>query len=138
MGLNLYNAMKTLLNQPFENLTISARKKSVNVINVHLGCKILFLEFHEIVYLQGDGNYTYVYTTQGKRYLISKTMKAIQKILDAGFLRIHKSYMINPMHLLERINPDKVILNGGKQLPIARRRIMEIQETLAGEYLNVG
>jgi two-component system LytT family response regulator len=88
--------------------------------------------------MQGDGNYTYVYTTQNKRYLISKTMKTIQSILNVSFLRIHKSYTINPVHLVALIEPDRVLLSGGKQLPIARRRMLEMQEIISQQYLHVG
>jgi two-component system LytT family response regulator len=134
-GLKLYTTMKTHLNHSFDGLLASKKR---NPLTVHLGCKVLLLEAHEITYLQGDGNYTYVYTAQGKRYLVSKTMKAILNILNAGFLRIHKSYTINPIHLVARIETDRVLLSGGKQLPIARRRIVEMQEQMAGQYLRVG
>jgi len=107
-------------------------------VTVHLGSKVLLLEAKDITYLQGDGNYTFVHTTTGKRYLVSKTMKTIVAVLDADFLRIHKSHTINPDHLVARIESDSVLLSCGQQLPIARRRIAEIQEILAGEYLRVG
>lgn len=129
--------MKALLTQSFEN-RITPVLKHRNVLTVHLGCKVLLLNAHEIIYLQGDGNYTYVYTILGKRYLISKTMKAIQTILNAGFIRIHKSYTINPIHLVARIEPDRVLLSSGQQLPIARRRIIEMHEVMSQEYLRVG
>jgi two-component system LytT family response regulator len=130
--------MKTLLTHSFEERVKSAIKKQKNILSVHLGCKILLLDAQEILYLQGDGNYTYVYTVQGERYLIAKTMKAIQNILNVNFLRIHKSYTINPIHLIARIGQDRVLLSNGKQLPIARRRIMEMQEMMPQQYLRVG
>jgi two-component system LytT family response regulator len=129
--------MKALLTQSFENRAMKVPKHK-NVLTVHLGCNVLLLNAHDIIYLQGDGNYTYVYTVQGKRYLLSKTMKVIQNILNAGFLRIHKSYTINPVHLVARIKADRVLLTSGKQLPIARRRIIEMHEIISQEYVRVG
>lgn len=131
--------MKTpIAHTTFQNLIRTSRKKRRNVVTVHFGSKVLLLQASEITYMQGDGNYTFVHTIYGKRYLISKTMKTIQAILNADFLRIHKSYTINPDHLVSRIETDRVLLSCGQQLPIARRRINEIQERLASEYLRVG
>ena len=131
--------MKPQINaNTFQNLARTVRKKRKNIVTVHLGNKVLLLEAKDITYLQGDGNYTFVYTTQGKRYLVSKTMKTISAMLNAGFLRIHKSHTINPGHLVARIGSDRVLLRCGQELPIARRRIVEIQEILAGQYLSVG
>jgi two-component system LytT family response regulator len=129
--------MKALSTQSFENRVMPVLKHK-NVLTVHLGCNVLRLNAHDIVYLQGDGNYTYVYTVQGKRYLLSKTMKVIQTVLNAGFLRIHKSYTINPVHLVARIKADRVLLSSGQQLPIARRRIIEMHEIMSQEYVQVG
>jgi two-component system LytT family response regulator len=130
--------MKTISNYSFNNVIRPTRKKRKNVLTVHHGGKVTLLEAQEVVYLEGDGNYTYVHTIHARRFLVSKTMKTVDKILNAGFLRIHKSYMINPVHLTARVETDRLLLKGGKQLPIARRRIIEIQEMLAGEYLKVG
>jgi two-component system LytT family response regulator len=131
--------MKTpIAHTTFQNLIRTTRKKRRNVVTVHFGSKVLLLQAGEITYMRGHGNYTFVHTTYGKRYLVSKTMKTIQAILNADFLRIHKSYTINPDHLVSRIETDRVLLSCGQQLPIARRRINEIQERLASEYLRVG
>ncbi|MDQ6479031.1 LytTR family DNA-binding domain-containing protein [Dyadobacter sp. LHD-138] len=131
--------MKTpIAHATFQNLIRTTRKKRRNVVTVHVGSKVLLLQASEITYMQGDGNYTFVHTTYGKRYLVSKTMKTILAALNADFLRIHKSYTINPDHLVSRIETDRVLLRCGQQLPIARRRINEIQERLASEYLRVG
>jgi len=123
--------LKTPINHPTFQAFIRPRKKRRNVVTVHLGSKILLLAANEITYLQGDGNYTFVHTTNGKRYLVSKTMKTIDAVLNGGFLRIHKSHTINPGHLVSRLQSDQVLLSCGTQLPIARRRIAEINEKLA-------
>ena len=131
--------LKTAINHPsFPRVIRRGRAKRRNVITVHLGSKVFWLEAHEITHMEGDGNYTFVYTTQGNRYLISKTMKTLVKILDTSFLRIHKSFTVNPDHVVARLETDKLLLSGGKQVPIARRRIRETDQNLATEYLGAG
>ena len=130
--------MNTTINHTFPGVVRRARKKRRNVITVHMATRVFHLEAHEITHMQGDGNYTYVYTTLGKRHLISKTMKTLQNILDAGFLRVHKSFMVNPDHVMSRIQSDKVLMTCGAQIPIARRRIREADKNLTPEYLGAG
>ena len=130
--------MNTTINLTFPDVVRRARKKRSNVIAVHLATRVFYLEAHEITYMQGDGNYTYVHTMSGKRYLISKTMKTLQKILNADFLRIHKSFMVNPDYVLTRLACDKVLLSCGAQIPIARRRLRETDKNLTAEYLGAG
>jgi len=130
--------MNTTLNHTFPGVVRAARKKRKNVITVHMAARVFHLEAHEITYMQGDGNYTFVYTTSGKRYLISKTMKTLDKILSSGFLRVHKSFMINPDYVVSRLECDKILLSCGAQVPIARRRIRETDKNLATEYFGAG
>jgi len=103
-----------------------------------MATRVFYLEAHEITHMRGEGNYTYVHTTLGKKYLISKTMKTLQKILDAGYLRIHKSFMINPDHVVSRLACGKVLMSCGAQIPIARRRLRETDQNLTTEYLGAG
>ncbi len=130
--------MNTSINHTFPGVVRRARKKRRNVITVHQGTRVFYLEAYEITHMQGEGNYTYVHTTEGKRHLISKTMKTLQKILNADFLRVHKSFMVNPDHVVSRLQCDKILMSGGAQIPIARRRIRETDKNLTTEYLGAG
>ena len=115
-----------------------ASGESARHIAVHISGQILWLAAREITHLQGEGNYTYVYTSQGKRYLVSKTMKNVQEALRADFIRIHKSYIVNPEFVTARLETDLLLLSCGRKVPIARRRVREIEALLAEEYLAVG
>lgn len=130
--------LKTSTNHTFPGVVRRTRKKRRNVITVHLASRVFWLEAHEITHMQGDGNYTFVYTPLGKRYLISKTMKTLLQILDAGFLRVHKSYTVNPDHVVSRLESDRLLLSSGLQIPIARRRVRETEQSLTTEYLGAG
>ena len=121
-------------NHHFPQAVRHTAEKITSMIPVFTYKKVIWLEAHEITYLEGEGNYTYIHTKQGKKHLVSKNLKTIDEILDAGFLRVHKSYMVNPYHLVSRLTNDVLLMSCGKQIPIARRRIRETQELLAGEY----
>ena len=53
------------------------------------------LKISEILYCQADDNYTKIFLNQGQK-LVSKTLKYFEDSLkDQGFVRIHKSYLVN-------------------------------------------
>jgi two-component system LytT family response regulator len=109
-----------------------------DLVTVHQGNNVILLKANDIAYLQGNGNYTYVHTVQGQRYLVSKTMKAIDEKLGGHFLRIHKSYFVNPDCVVAKLPPGYLLLNGGQTLPIAKRRLQEMEVVAAIAYLKVG
>lgn len=78
-----------------------------------------------ILYLEGESNYTIIYLIDNKKILISKTMKHLMAMLPStNFLRIHKSYIINKQHAKLYSNNKKFIikLENGIVLPISRTK----------------
>lgn len=130
--------MKTTIMNPFSRVITLAGSNATNLVPVYTPGKVLWLAAHEITHLQGEGNYTYIHTCQGKRYIVSKTLKNVQEILCADFLRVHKSYVINPEYITARLDADMLLMSCGHKVPIARRRIREVQERISIGYLAVG
>ncbi|MBD2703098.1 LytTR family transcriptional regulator [Spirosoma sp. BT702] len=96
--------------------------------------RTVFISVDDILYLQGEGNYTFLYTRDRKRYLVSKTLKEFEKLLDATlFLRIHKSYIVNLGYVQQRICPKsrQVHLANGREIDISRRRVKDISRQLS-------
>ncbi|GAB3997949.1 hypothetical protein GCM10028807_44310 [Spirosoma daeguense] len=95
--------------------------------------RTVFISVDDILYLQGEGNYTFLYTRDKKRYLVSKTLKEFEKLLDGTmFLRIHKSYIVNLGYVQQRISTKsrQVQLADGREIDISRRRLKEISRQL--------
>ncbi|TDB62303.1 LytR/AlgR family response regulator transcription factor [Arundinibacter roseus] len=124
--------MKTFSNYSITTSTGEfAKAVPTQEIAVHLLGQTLWLKPQDITCLEGEGNYTYIYTCRGKRYLVSKTLKSLTEHLDEGFLRVHKSYMINTDYIAERLEEDRVIrMSCGKEVLVSRRKIKEIAEIL--------
>lgn len=49
----------------------------------------------EVVRLKGNGNFTNVYTTDGKDFMVCRFLKHFEDILPKQFVRIHKSHIVN-------------------------------------------
>jgi DNA-binding LytR/AlgR family response regulator len=77
-----------------------------------------------VVLLKGDINYTTFYLLHGKEKVVARSIKFFEKFLEThGFLRIHRSFMVNPNYI-EMYNSEKEILtmSNGQEANISRRR----------------
>lgn len=65
-----------------------------------LGTKMQFLKINQIVLIQSDGDYTQVYTSNGKHGLANKTMKEWEERLPENhFLRVHRTSIVNTEYI---------------------------------------
>jgi len=92
------------------------------------GSRQIVIPISQLVCMEGSGNYAYIYTSDGKRYLVSKTLKSYADILDkAVFVRVHKSWIINLKFLQDYCEDDRSLrLLGGREIAISRRRVREV------------
>jgi len=64
----------------------------------------------EVIQFVSEEGYTRVYTAEGKKLISTRRLKDYEEILqDSGFLRVHRSRLINCQHILE-YNRDGTIL----------------------------
>jgi two-component system LytT family response regulator len=119
--------MKNYANYPINALIPPERSSSVEEISIPMLGKNILVRASEITCLEGEGNYTYIHTCSGKRYLVSKTIKCLGELLGASFLRIHKSYLINTNYVQERFDEDRTIcMSCGTIVTVSRRKSKEI------------
>jgi len=83
------------------------------------------IELDEILYAESSGNYTNLYFYNKPMICTSKPMHEYEKLLeDASFVRIHKSILVNLLHVKEYLRGEggSVILANGKELEVSRRK----------------
>ena len=74
---------------------IGGEKKSIEQVFVKNKHELLAIPPASILYIEAYDNYAYVFT-ETEKYLLSHTLKSIEdKLAGSGFLRVHKSYLIN-------------------------------------------
>jgi len=123
----LQNHTKILI----ENFDKHSVKKLV-VQNVN-GFKVVPLE--NILYLQGEVNYTRLHLHKEEKLLTSKTLKDYETFLsDFGFFRIHQSYLINLSYVKEYIKGDGgvIVMKNGTHLNLSRRRKQQFLSRFLG------
>ena len=79
-----------------------------------------------IVYCEADQNYTNVFTVEGERIVVSRSlMKVEEMLIPYAFFRIHKSHLINLKYVksFSRQDGARVTLDNGVTLSVAFRRV---------------
>lgn len=85
---------------------------------------VTFIDLNEIVFAEASNNYSKLILTDGRHFLISKTLKDIQEVLEEEhFLRIHRQYIINLNHVKQfNRNEGLLTMSNGEHIPIARNQ----------------
>ena len=94
-------------------------------IGLPTGERIEFVEVKTIVRCQGESNYTHLYFTAKKPLLVAKSLVEFEELLaDHGFIRVHKSHLVNLNHVTSISKNDGGILtmSNGDSVLISRRR----------------
>ena len=95
----------------------------------------IVLKLEEIIYCEAERSYTVFHLTDGKTVLVSKPLIEYDLLLkDTSFLRIHKSFLINLLHVKEyqRGEGGIVIMSNQAEIEVSRRKkedfLMKIKE----------
>lgn len=114
-----------------ENLA-NARSQDKKII-VKTTENIFLLNLRDIISCESDNNYTNIYTSDGEKILVSKTLKEYDDLLTGfGFYRVHKSYLINLSHIkrFEKQDGGFIALTNDMKVPVASRKRDEMLELL--------
>ena len=86
--------------------------------------KIIFYRPDDILYGEGDGNYSWVHFEKKNKVLITKKLKQLEDDLpEPIFYRVHNSYIIN-LNKIKAYNKNEgvVILENNTVIPVSRQK----------------
>lgn len=63
------------------------------------------------------------------QYAADASLEEIGNQLDDSFRQCHRSYIVNLDHVAE-VNKSGIVLDNGKELPVARNKASELQNLL--------
>lgn len=109
-----------------ENLTKSMTPALPQRITINHAKGFKIVDPSDIMYLEGEGNYTKIFFTDGSQYVDTRSLGIYEDILDPKkFFRIHKSHIVNVLCINEFLNTDGsfVIMKNGTKLAISRLRL---------------
>jgi len=109
--------------------SFKANRKSLNRLALHDAQGIHLIRPTEILYCQSQNNYTEFYLSDGRKILVSKTLKDFEDILSGfKFFRVHQSYLINLEEVSQYLKQDGgyVQMSDGSLIGVSRRKKEEL------------
>lgn len=89
-------------------------------LSIKIGLESIDIPFSKIVYIESEKRLSHIYVSGcEKPYDTYAKLDDIQNNLDNGFIRCHKSYIVN-VNYIKSIEKDCFILKDGKEIPISK------------------
>jgi two-component system LytT family response regulator len=94
-------------------------------IAVPYGQGVMFLPVKEVLYCEADSNYTRVIATGNRSYLLTRTLRDVQEVLEEqGFVRVHRHYLVNcdQIKMFMKGEGTYLVMNNEASIPVARNQ----------------
>ena len=76
----------------------------------------------DVLYCSAEGNYTHIYASNDRHYLVSKTLKEVEsRLAGMGFFRAHQSHLVS-IREISKVASHKLEMTDKKVLPLARSK----------------
>lgn len=85
----------------------------------------------DLIYCVAEGNYSWLYLTDGRKFLLSKSLGVLERRLpEEFFIRIHNRYLTNKLHIVQYTNGEVncVRMSNGEELEVSRRNQQRLKE----------
>ena len=108
-----------------EKITEKDQIKKIALVS-HRSTELIDLEY--IIYLEANNSYTTFMLKDDRKITVSKNIAEYEKmLLNKGFFRIHKSYIVNLQEVqsLDKNEGTFILLKNKSKLPISYRRVDE-------------
>jgi two-component system LytT family response regulator len=104
--------------------------ESEQKIAVHETERVRFISIADIVLMEGEINYTHLFTKDNKKYTIAKTLKEFEDYLQGNdyFVRAHRKYIINTLFIdmYTKGDPFIITMSNGMEIEASRRKKQDV------------
>jgi two-component system LytT family response regulator len=118
----------------YKNLVENIDKKEVKDFRIAVPSTegVHFFTIEEILRLEADRSYTHIHLLNKRPFIASKTLRHFEDMLEEfGFIRTHKSHLVNPKHITRISNDNEfVLLTDGSKAEVSRRKKEEVLQQL--------
>lgn len=90
------------------------------------GSETLLVQRKEIIYLESQRHIVWLHMRRGTSAITESLSQCEEKLKGLGFVRIHRSLLVNMYHI-GSLEKDSVLLLGGERLYISRYRYAEVK-----------
>lgn len=113
----------------FDNIREEKQEQRPGKIALATRESIEFVAPQDIVLCSSDSNYTMVYLQDGRKKLISRTLKEFEEMLTPHqFFRVHHSHLVNLHQIREYIRADGgyLVMHNAMKVPVSRSKKEEL------------
>lgn len=122
----------TGLDALIQNIRIQSHTGLENIaLPTHDGFTMVHI--NDIAYLHAESNYTWVHLAAKKKYLVTKTLKDMEDMLNfPQYFRSHKSFLVNLNHVDHYVRGQGgyLVMKDLTQIPVARTQKVELLRML--------
>ncbi|MBI4947175.1 MAG: response regulator transcription factor [Bacteroidetes bacterium] len=96
-----------------------------NKITLPTGNAYEVVSVKDIIRCEANDNYTNVYLSNGRKYLVSGTLKHYEDLLpEKDFIRVHHGNLINMNHMIRFLKEDGgyAVMSDGSKVEVSRRK----------------
>jgi two-component system LytT family response regulator len=104
------------------NENLQSSKKVLKRIILHTSDHLQIVSVSDIIRAEADSNYTSFSLSDGKRILVSRTIKEFESLLSGtGVIRVHQSHLVNINYIDRFIKKDGgyLLLKEGTKIPVS-------------------
>lgn len=110
---------------------LGAQDERAMKLTLTTGDRTWFVPPAEITHCSADDNYTELHTMDGRRFVSARTLKDYEDmLLPLGFLRVHRSSLVNRA-AVSHLDEHHVVLTNGTRLEVSRRKRDDVLKALA-------
>lgn len=81
------------------------------------------IDINTLMYCESDKGYTTFYEANGKKHMVSKTLKSFEERLQLfGFVRTHQSFMVHLKYIDKYDKSGWIYLKNGQKIPVSSRK----------------
>jgi len=95
------------------------------------GKKLLVVHPEQIIRLEADSNYTWIYFTDHPPILMAKVLRSyVEQLKPYGFLRTHRSHLVNMQYVTE-LDQNEILMSDASNAEISRSKKKEVYKSIA-------
>lgn len=85
--------------------------------------EILHIPVTQIIRLEAESNYTYIYVVNHKKLIMAKVLSSYETLLaPLGFIRVHRSHLVNPLYVQTIHVTGEVVMTDDSRVMVSRRK----------------
>lgn len=119
----------------FEELS-KTHQPQESILTIRSGQRISVVSLEDVQYLAADDYCVNVHLTNGQKYVMRKSLKALEEKLPNHFMRVHRKFIIN-RRAVTHFDTDvpALLLADNVSIPVSKSKFKAVKEYFRGEQL---